>query len=64
MFKQTTNKEYPIRRMSIAFGNVIGEEFASLTLFTDLEEEEKPVKKEHQQAMKHINIRTHMCYLR
>lgn len=41
LFKQTTNKEFPIRRMSIAFGNVIGEEFASLTLFTDLEEEEK-----------------------
>ena len=41
LFKQTTNKEFPIRRMSIAFGNVIGEEFASLTLFTDLEDEEK-----------------------
>jgi DNA polymerase V len=27
--------------MSIAFGNVIGEEFASLTLFTDVEEEVK-----------------------
>lgn len=43
-FEKTTYKNVPIRRIGIAFGNVIGEEFSSLTLFTDLEEE----KKEHQ----------------
>jgi DNA polymerase V len=41
LFKETTNREFPIRRMSIAFGNVKPEEFASLTLFTDLESEQK-----------------------
>ena len=41
LFKETTNREVPIRRMSIAFGNVKPEEFASLTLFTDLESEQK-----------------------
>ena len=41
LFEDTTDKEFPIRRMSIAFGNVKPEEFASLTLFTDLEGEQK-----------------------
>ena len=41
LFKETTNREVPIRRMSIAFGNVKPEEFASLTLFTDVEKEKE-----------------------
>ena len=41
LFKKTTNREFPIRRIGISFNNVINEEFASLTLFTDLEEEKK-----------------------
>ena len=41
LFKRTTNREFPIRRIGISFNNVINEEFASLTLFTDLEEEQK-----------------------
>lgn len=44
LFKRTTNKEFPIRRIGISFNNVISEEFSTLTLFTDVEEE----KKEHE----------------
>lgn len=44
LFKRTTNKEFPIRRIGISFNNVISEEFATLTLFTDVEGE----KKEHE----------------
>ena len=41
LFKDTTNKNYPIRRISLGFANVIDEKYESYTLFTDYEKENK-----------------------
>lgn len=44
LYKQTTNKEYPIRRIGISFGNVVDEHYKTFDLFTDFEKEEKEHK--------------------
>lgn len=41
LFKRTTNKEYPIRKISISFGNVVDEMYETYNLFTDFEALEK-----------------------
>ena len=35
LFKKTTNPNYPIRRISLGFSNVIDERYESITLFSD-----------------------------
>lgn len=44
LFKKTTNKEYPIRRIAVGFNNVVSEENRTFDLFTDIEKEEKELK--------------------
>lgn len=44
LFEKTTNKNYLIRRINISVNNVIGEEFTSISLFTNVEENEKERK--------------------
>lgn len=41
LYKQTTNKNYPIRQIGISFGNVKNESFEYYDLFTDSQEIEK-----------------------
>ena len=41
LFERTTNKEYPIRTLSIGFNNVMDERYSTITLFTDVEQEAK-----------------------
>lgn len=41
LFKKTTNPNYPIRRISMGFGNVIDEKYETFDLFTDYEKQEK-----------------------
>lgn len=41
LYKQTTNKNYPIRQIGISFGNVVNEKFEYYDLFTDQQEIEK-----------------------
>ncbi len=40
-YRKTTNPNYPIRRLNISFNNVVDDEFETLSLFTDFEDEEK-----------------------
>lgn len=41
LFLKTTDKNFKIRRISLGLNNVIGEEFKTVDLFTNFEEEEK-----------------------
>ncbi len=53
LFYNTTDKTIPIRRISIGFGNVIDEDFATFDLFTNFEEE----KNEHKLQETIIDIK-------
>ena len=44
LFEKTTNKNHLIRRINISVNNVIGEEFTSIGLFTNIEEDAKERK--------------------
>lgn len=44
LFEKTTNKNHLIRRINISVNNVIGEEFTSISLFTNIEEDAKERK--------------------
>ena len=44
LFEKTTNKNHLIRRINIGFNNVIDEEFKTIDLFTNVEEDEKERK--------------------
>ena len=44
LFLKTTNKNYPIRKISVGFGNVVDERYKSFDLFTDEKEELKEKK--------------------
>lgn len=55
LFKQTTNKNYPIRQIGISFGDVKDEEFEYYDLFTDQQEIEK--EKRLQNALNEIKYK-------
>ena len=40
-YKKTTNPNFPIRRISIGFNNVCDDSYATINMFTDVEEEKK-----------------------
>lgn len=44
LFIKTTNKNYPIRRISLGFSNVVDERYKTFDLFTDEIEEQKEYK--------------------
>ena len=44
LFNKSVDKYHMIRKMGIAFGNVIDEQYKTINLFTDNEEEEKERK--------------------
>lgn len=44
LFKETTLKGYPIRKINIGFNNLQDDSMASITLFSDIEAEEKEKK--------------------
>ena len=41
LYKETTKKSTLIRRLNVGLNNVVGEEYASLDMFTDIKAEEK-----------------------
>lgn len=41
LFRKVADKTHSIRKLNISFGNVISDEFASITLFTDIEKEQE-----------------------
>ena len=53
LFKKTTNKTKPIRKIAISFGNVVDEIYESYDLFTDFE----ALKKEKQLQLALIDIK-------
>ena len=55
LYKQTTNKNYPIRQIGISFGNVVNEKFEYYDLFTDQQEIEK--EKRLQNALNEIKYK-------
>ena len=44
IFKETTNKYFPIRRINIGLNNLQDDSFTTITFFTDIEAEEKERK--------------------
>lgn len=53
LFSETVDRDTPIRGIGIACGNVIPEEFSTIDLFTNIEEEEK----EHQMQKTILDIK-------
>lgn len=44
LFNKVCEKDYPIRKLNLSFGHVIGDEYKSITLFTNEEDEEKELQ--------------------
>lgn len=53
LFKETTDKNYLIRRIGISYGNVVDEKYETIDLFTD----ENKLKKEHELQKSIIEIK-------